>query len=137
MQAAIGAILLLVDVYGCLVPAFEAGDLYRGENNVLKHRSHYMAHCMASCLSTRCVPDCGIVMLREQHGLWTLFVGAIVELVQATPWGKPGGGGWGNSYWRENMDWNIDGVKCGLQKNTTCFQCCLKNAKRKGQLGDR
>ena len=127
-----GGVVAALDLR-CMVDAFDVGDSYRGDDNVLHQSNHFMAHCMAACLSTRCLPRCSLLTLRlriDQGGL-TLLAGAMMELWQTTPWGKTRRGGWGNDYWLENTGWNVEGVACGLG-GTTCFQCCYAKARKHG-----
>jgi RHS repeat-associated protein len=144
LQIGIGLVVaaIVLDVK-CAANAFLVGNEYReSPNNAIGRVNHFMAHCMASCLVTRCIPraplTCGAfgmaaalvgidarsVIGRSQ----ALFAGFLLELFQATPVGKPDGKGWGNKYWVTNMGWNMEGANCGLS-NGTCFQCCMGRAK--------
>jgi RHS repeat-associated protein len=146
IQIAVGVIALGLYLDAkCIERAFDAGDAYRGPDNAIGHVSHYMAHCMASCLITRCVPQvrlpCSVGLLLGTFGInartlfgtfQALLGGLLIEILQATPLLRDPPG-WGNDYWIENMAWNFAGAQCGIGGGT-CFQCCSKKAKQANQF---
>ncbi|MGI6295511.1 MAG: RHS repeat domain-containing protein [Armatimonadota bacterium] len=146
VKIGIAGIAVALDVL-CARRGFEAGDKFRSSDNKLGRPNHFMAHCVAACSVTRCIPrtflTCGLwyavssgrindraIVGRSQ----TIIAGLLMELWQYTPWGKPEGDDkqWGNNYWLVNTKWNVMGAECGLSK-TTCFQCCYKKAQDIGQ----
>jgi len=114
----------------CLVDAFDIGDAFRRRDNILKSENHFMAHCMAACKATRCF---NLTCFQAPR---VFLLGLVMEAYQWTPLGKPGGGGWGNRYWSENVGWNADGIAMAFRAGT-CFSNCYREGKARGLVNDR
>jgi len=72
----------------CVMDGFEVGLTYHGTTMSFTI-SPISCHCMAACLGTRCVPGCGMAMLREQQALLPLLAGAMMEIWQTLQQGSP------------------------------------------------